>query len=176
MHRLSPLLLSSAIFLTAIAFVTLLARAPFGEIYGTLLGFGDETRTASISLYGMTKPEVTLSVASKDRALSIIFSFKDPSAKEATLTVPGDWHLTEVRGAHASDIAEYATDERLTLIIPMQEQSVEIRFSGTTPFGSVAFAHDAPSPALLTLTHISLPEETTERNVRIVEGSATVEL
>jgi len=202
--------LSSLIFLTAIAAVTLLARAPFGEVYGTLLGETGGTRTASITLYGTTKAKVEMSVAEKENAKYIILSIEDlapfdtpdrvmlssPSKSEGvskhngqatqgdtrgdtqtiTLTIPSGWHLEEVRGTRASDIAPYAASERTTLIIPMAERKVELQFTTNDSFESVAFTHDASSPALFTLIHLTLVDGETEKKAEIVEESATVEL
>jgi len=202
--------LSSLIFLTAIAAVTLLARAPFGEVYGTLLGETGGTRTASITLYGTTKAKVEMSVAEKENAKYIILSIEDlapfdtpdrvmlssPSKSEGvskhngqatqgdtrgdtqtiTLTIPSGWHLEEVRGTRASDIAPYAASERTTLIIPMAERKVELQFTTNDSFESVAFTHDASSPALFTLVHLTLTDGASEKKSEIVEESAIVEL
>ena len=204
------LALSSLIFLTAIAAVTLLARAPFGEVYGTLLGETGGTRTASITLYGTTKAKVEMSVAEKENAKYIILSIEDlapfdtpdrvmlssPSKSEGvskhngqatqgdtrgdtqtiTLTIPSGWHLEEVRGTRASDIAPYAASERTTLIIPMAERKVELQFTTNDSFESVAFTHDASSPALFTLVHLTLTDGASEKKSEIVEESAIVEL
>ncbi len=177
MHRLSSLLLSATVFLIAVASVTLLSRAPFGEIYATLLSIGEETEAASITLYGATKPEVNLTVATKDaHTVYAILSMTDPSSEELTLTVPGDWHLEEARGAHASDIAEYGGTERLTLIVPMRERAIELRFTLKNAFASVAFSHDGDSPALFTLTQLDLPGRKTTKKVQLVENAGTVEM
>ena len=127
----------------------------------------------------MNKPVVEIDIAEKDDALYIIFMIEDTEASSATLTVPIDWKIQESRGVHASDIATYEGLGRITHIIPFAADAggkIELRFTATTPFDAIAFSHDAPSPALLTLTHIALPKETTTRNTRIVEGSAVVRL
>ena len=216
------LALSSLIFLTAIAAVTLLARAPFGEVYGTLLGETGGTRTASITLYGTTKAKVEMSVAEKENAKYIILSIEDlapfdtpdrvmlssPSKSEGvskhngqatqgdtrgdtqtiTLTIPSGWHLEEVRGTRASDIASYGASERTTLMIPMglldsprsgeahSKRTVELRFTTNEEFEAIAFTHDASSPALFTLVHLTLTDGASEKKSEIVEESAIVEL
>lgn len=170
------IVVSSLIFLTAIAAVILLARAPFGEIYGTLLGGAGNSRTASITLYGTSKPNVEMSVAEKENAQYIILSIEDATAKELTLTIPSGWHLEEARGVRASDIAPYAASERTTLMIPMIERSVELRFTTNEKFESVAFTHDASSPALFTLIHLTLVNGASEKKSEIVEESTMMEL
>jgi len=179
LRRIATYLLPASIFLVAIAGVALLARAPFGEIYGTLLSSGENEDAAAITLYGMTKPLVEMSVAAKESAQYIIFSIEDAGAVQATLTVPSDWRLQESRGVHASSIATYQGTGRVTHIIPFTENDggkIELRFLATAPFAGIAFSHDAHSPALFTLTHITLPAETTTRNTRIVEGAAIIAL
>lgn len=178
-RRITTFILPASIFFVAIAGVALLARAPFGEIYGTLLSKGADEDTAAITLYGMTKPVVEMSVAEKSESLYIILTIKDAEAKQATLTLPADWHLLESRGVHASAIATYEGLGRVTHIIPFAsdgDRTIDLRFAVTEPFTAVAFVHDALSPALFTLTHISLPGKVAERNTRIVEASATIGL
>ena len=179
LRRIATYLLPASIFLVAIAGVALLARAPFGEIYGTLLSSGENEDAAAITLYGMTKPIVEMSVAAKESAQYIILSIEDAGASQATLTVPGDWRLQESRGVHASSIATYQGTGRVTHIIPFTENSggkIELRFLATAPFAGIAFSHDAHSPALFTLIHLTLTDGASERKSKIVEESATVEL
>lgn len=171
MHRLTTLALSSTIFLIAIATVTFLSRAPFGEIYSTLLGSAKNTQTVAINLAGCTKPEVDLSVAEKGAASYIIMKLNDNNAPELTLTVPSEWKLEEVRGVYIQDIAKYPSEEKLTLFVPLNDGSAELRFESEGSFEEIAFSHDAAPPALVTLTRISLPEGESVQEVRMIEGA-----
>jgi len=58
----------------------------------------------------------------------------------------------------------------------MAERKVELQFTTNDSFESVAFTHDASSPALFTLVHITLPNGESEKKSEIVEESAIVEL
>lgn len=175
-QKITALALSSAVFLTAIAAVTLLSRAPFGEIYSTLLSSAKNTQTATINLAGCTKPEVDLSVAEKDEASYIIMKLSDKNADELTLTIPSDWQLEEVRGVYIQDIASYPTGDRLTLFIPLNDGKAELRFESELSFDEVAFSHDAVAPALITLTRISLNNGEPVREVRLIEGHGMLAL
>ena len=175
-QKFTALALSSAVFLTAVAAVTLLSRAPFGEIYSTLLSSAKNTQTAAINLAGCAKPEVDLSVAEKGDASYIIMKLSDKNTSEVTLTIPASWHLEEVRGVYIQDIASYSADDRLTLFIPLHEGSAELRFETAEKFENIAFSHDSAFPMLVTFTRISLHEGEPVREVRLIERSGVLAL
>jgi len=142
---------------------------PFGEVYSTLLGSAEGSKTAIVNLAGCEKPEVDLSVAEKNGSAYIIMKLSDKKTDEVYLTIPVSWNLEEVRGVYIQDIAKYPSDGKLTLFVPLEQGSVELRFAAAEKFESIAFSHDAPSPALVTITKIFLDNGEPVREVRVIE-------
>lgn len=167
---------SSAIFLTAVALVTLLARAPFGEIYATIAGRAENDRTAAITLLGAIKPSVEVDVAIKKDARYVILRIDDAKATDVTIMLPSAWHLEEVLYAHASDVKNNQGDRETTYFLTLIDGKIELRFKAESPFDSISFSDDAANPALFTLTVIDLAGETVKKEVKIVERSAIVRL
>ena len=189
-HPLFPLILSSStilnilivnpritfqqalIPLVALLVTILLARSPIGATYRTLLGYSQNERTAEVLLANVHDAKVDIAVASQEDGGYIILTLEERSlttSKEMTLTVPGNWHLEEVRGVHVKDIGKYNAKEKLMLFIPVPEKRVELRFTSRGPLDFIAFAHNGDSPVLLTLTNILMPGREITKKVQLVE-------
>jgi len=168
MHRLAALAISSAIFFTAMAAVTLIAFAPYGAIYATLIGEASGG-TAEITVSGLTKPMVDLTVGTKRGGQYITLELSDTKQSTALLTIPAAWHLEEVRGVHASDLVRDHSGERQTLLFALTRKSAELRFTTAAPFEHITFQHDAMGPGLFAITEVSLDTEEVERMVKVVK-------
>ena len=94
---------------------------------------------------------------------------------ELTITVPASWHLSEVRGVHARKVVSYPLENKKTMLMPLAGE-VELRFTVGTPFETLSFSHTGSSPALVSLTHISLPSKEIQNEVQLVDGGITFAL
>ena len=171
------------IAITAISAVFLLSLTPFGTLYQTLLGYSEEERVAEVLVAGLEKPKVEIVVGEAPSGEYVILTVSEEIKEikeigeitELTLTVPASWHLSEVRGVHARKVVSYPLENKKTMLMPLAGE-IELRFTVGTPFETLSFSHTGSSPALVSLTHISLPSKEIQNEVQLVDGGITFAL
>ena len=173
--RLSP----QHFFIPLLAFtaVLLIGSTQWGSTFRTLLGFAQTDRSALIELTGVSAPKLDLEVMSWEGGKSLTLTLGGERTKqEAKLTVPAEWQLQEVRGIHIRELTRYTSQlQRTTILFPMKKK-ITMRFRTDVSFEAITFVHDSDSPALLTLTHITLPAKNVNKTAQIIEDSGLLTL
>ena len=177
-----PILIS----VSALIAVFLLSLTPIGSIYQTMLGYSEKERVAEVLVAGLTKPKVEIVIGDAPSGMSVSMKIEENVGKvgnvdkvdkvfntdaELTLTVPASWNLSEVSGVHARKVVSYPLEHKRTMLMPL-ENEVELKFIIDTPFKMLSFSHTGDSPALVSLTHILLPEKIVQNEVQLVDGGA----
>jgi hypothetical protein len=164
-----PILIS----VSALIAVFLLSLTPIGSLYQTMLGYSEEERVAEVLIAGLTKPKVEVVIGDAPSGMSVIMKIEETNEaredKELTLTIPQGWNLSEVSGVHARKVVSYPLEHKRTMLMPL-ENEVELKFIVDIPFKMLSFSHTGDSPALVSLTHIILPEKIVQNEVQLVDG------
>lgn len=157
--------------LTALGTVFFLSTTPWGNTFQTLLGHSGEQHTAKISLTGLSQPTLAIELTSWEQGSALTLTLgHNGEPTSATLAIPADWHLQEVAGVHILDVTtRFVSSETITLSFPIAADPITLRLRTENPFDVLAFLHDSAAPALIELTHVTLPEKSVQKTVQIVE-------
>lgn len=163
--------------LLALAATIALGATPWGEVYRTLMTEGAGGRVAAVRLEGFEKPEVEFEVAREMRGAYVVIELRgdsedseDEEDEGIRLSVPGSWKLQEVRGVHVRDVMRQNEEDQQVLLLP-ESGKLRMVFTAYEPFDAIAFSHDSSTPALVTLTAVSLPDRRAEKTVQLVESA-----